>query len=318
MLLTEQIGGIAYTPAALAVACSPSGAQDRQLAAVPVSGSSPSPSSQHTGGRHRGPDSRAATSCFIKSPNPWIGSAFIAGYSNVRKLHGAALLGPGPDNHPRAGLTDLHLLYNIVNRCKGIFYSYNTGELNYRGMPQLPPARATFLNFGFVPVTATISITLIPRACRDVTGHLIGKVGLCIVLRQPFTSQTEFTTVTSEQEIRAYDVTVNGVPLNVGQHCQTAASFPVTLTSNANYDVTKGGVLSGDVTIPPFKRCGVGENLDPLLNAAISGPGNFVQLTQGPTCAKFLPTGQVNSNCRIPPGPGHKFGVPKFYPVPVH
>ena len=165
---------------------------------------------------------------------------------------------------------------------------------------------------------ATISITLIPSPCRDVTGHFIGNVGLCIVLKQPFTSPNESTTVTSEQRIQVSDVTVNGTPLNVGQHCRTAVPTNVVLTSNAGYDVTKGGVLSGNITIPPFTGCGVGENLDPLLTASISGPGNFVQLTQGPTCARFLPTGLVNANCRIPPGPGHKFGVPKFYPKVKH
>jgi hypothetical protein len=316
VLVPRKADGTATSPATLAVSCSPSPGQDGQLAALRISGSAPSPSSSPSpSGRST---RRAAPSCFTKTPNPWIGSAFIAGYANASKLNEAALLGPGPDNHPRAGLSDLNLLYLIVDSCKGIFYSYNTGELNYHGKPQLPPARATFLNFGFVPVTATISITLIPVPCRDVTGHFIGNVGLCIVLKQPFTSPNESTTVTSEQRIQVSDVTVNGTPLNVGQHCRTAVPTNVVLTSKAGYDVTKGGVLSGNVTIPPFTGCGVGENLDPLLTASISGPGNFVQLTQGPTCARFLPTGLVNANCRIPPGPGHKFGVPKFFPKVKH
>jgi hypothetical protein len=319
-IVPRKANGTVASPATLTVACSPRHGQDRRLAAVPVSGASPSPSASGgpSTGRHRPATHSRAASCFIKSPNPWIGSAFIAGYSNVRKLNEAALLGPGPNNHPPAGLSDLNLLYNIVDTCTNTFYSYNTGQLNYHGKPQLPPARATFLNFGFVPVTATLTITVIPTDCRDVTGHLIGKVGLCIVLKEPLSSTRQFTTVTSEQKFRIYDVTVNGTPLDVGQHCQTPVPAAVVLTSNAHYDVTKGGVLSGDVTIPPFTGCGVGENLDPLLNAAIAGPGNFVQLTQGPTCAKFLPTGQVNANCRIPPGPGHKYGVPKFVPKPKH
>ena len=320
-IVSRKANGTVASPAALTVACGPRRGQNRQLAVVPVSGASPSPSASGRPGteRHRpAAHSRTASSCFIKSPNPWIGSAFIAGYSNVRKLNEAALLGPGPNNRPRAGLTDINILYNIVDTCTNTFYSYNTGQLNYRDKPQLPPARATFLNFGFVPVTATLTITVIPSDCRDVTGHLIGKVGLCIVLKEPLSSTREFTTVTSEQQFRIYDVTVNGTPLNVGPHCQTPVPTKVVLTSNAHYDVTKGGVLSGDVTLPPFAGCGVGETLDPLLNAAISGPGNFVQLTQGPTCARFLPTGQVNANCRIPPGPGHKYGVPKFYPKPKH
>jgi len=38
------------------------------------------------------------------------------------------------------------------------------------------------------------------------------------------------------------------------------------------------------VNIPPFHDCGVGENLDPIFNAAISGPRNFNLLTQGAVC----------------------------------
>jgi hypothetical protein len=328
VLAPQQTAGTANTPAALTVACNPSSGEDAQLAVIPVSASAPTPASgQPSAGQHppialgrspRGPDSRMASSCFIKSPVDGIGSAFIAGFSDVKKLHGAALLGPGPNNRPRAGLTDLHLLYTINDSCKQIFYSYNTGDLNYRGKPQLPPARSTFLAFGFMPVTATLRITVLPTDCRDVTGHLIGKVGLCIILKEPFSSLVQFTTVTSEQQIQVYDVTVNGTPLNVGAHCQTAAPAKVVLTSNAGYDVTKGGVLSGNITIPPFTGCGVGENLDPLLTASISGPGNFVKLTQGPTCAKFLQSGVVNQYCRIPPGaPGYPYGLPKFYPKPV-
>lgn len=321
VLTPRKANGSATSPATFVSTCSPNAGQDVQLAAVRISASSspaPRPASSPAPRSARPSASHPAKNCFVKTPNPWIGSAFIAGYSNARKLNGAALLGPGPDNHPRAGFSDLHLLYLIVDSCKGIFYSYNTGELNYHGKPQLPPARATFLNFGFVPVSATISITLVPVPCRDVTGRFIGMVGLCIILRQPLSSQVEATTVTSEQRIRIYDVTVNGVPLNVGPNCHTTVPTKVVLTSNAGYDVTRGGVLSGLVTIPPFTGCGMGENLDPLLNASIAGAGNLVKLTQGPTCARYLPTGQVNVNCRIPPGPGHKFGVPKFYPKVQH
>ena len=324
VLIPRTANGAATSPAVLVVACSPSAGQDRQLAAIPISGPSSSPSARSPGRLPRVtagrsphvPDSRASK-CFVKSPNPWIGSAFVAGYSNVTKLNEAALLGPGPDNHPPAGLSDLHLLYNLFDNCNQTLYGYSTGELNYRGKPQLPPARSTFLNFGFVPVTATLTITLVPSDCRDVTGHLIGKVGLCISLRFPASSSRSFTTVTSEQLFRVYDVAVNGVLLDVGQHCQTTTPTSVVLKSNAAYTVANGGVLSGFVTIPPFTGCGVGENLDPLLTAAISGPQNFVKLTQGPACLKFLPTGQVNANCLVPPGPGHKYGVPKYVPTPV-
>jgi hypothetical protein len=82
-------------------------------------------------------------------------------------------------------------------------------------------------------------------------------------------------------------VNVNGVPLDVGTHCATP-QFDAVLTgssaTNPSYNVQFGGPLLGTVTIPKFKNCGVTENLDPIFNAAISGPRNFNLLTQGEVC----------------------------------
>jgi hypothetical protein len=50
------------------------------------------------------------------------------------------------------------------------------------------------------------------------------------------------------------------------------------------YTLPTGGPLTGEVTIPSFVNCGVGENLDPLLNASIAGPANFQLITQGTLC----------------------------------
>jgi hypothetical protein len=82
-------------------------------------------------------------------------------------------------------------------------------------------------------------------------------------------------------------VKVNGVPLDVGSHCETPAFDAVlqgTSASNPPYSVQSGGPLTGLVTIPKFSNCGAGENLDPIFNAAISGPRNFNLLTQGAVC----------------------------------
>jgi hypothetical protein len=60
-----------------------------------------------------------------------------------------------------------------------------------------------------------------------------------------------------------------------------------------NYVVNTGGFLSGTATIPPFHGCGAGENLDPLFTASLSGPGNYIRITQGPIC---------NTNAPLDPG----------------
>jgi hypothetical protein len=95
------------------------------------------------------------------------------------------------------------------------------------------------------------------------------------------------TTVSSRLVLRIDGVTVNGVPLSVGLHCQTAPFDVILQGSSASmppYSFTAGGPVTGTVTIPPFTGCGVGENLDPLFNGSISGPANFTLLTQGVVC----------------------------------
>jgi hypothetical protein len=165
-----------------------------------------------------------------------------------------------------------------------------------------------------------MQITQTPFACNNAAGTLIATTDICIAVKT-LTSGTYYVTSTSVVQIRIYNLEVNGVPFNVGQHCQTSA--PTTLVLRANsltgqYSITNGGVLSGFVTLPTFTGCGVGENLDPLLNGSISGSGNFVKLTQGPTCVKF-PEGPPNSNCKIGPGsPGYPYGLPAFYPKVKH
>jgi hypothetical protein len=78
------------------------------------------------------------------------------------------------------------------------------------------------------------------------------------------------------------------VPLDVGSQCRTPQFDVVatgTATSKPPYSIQFGGPLTGTVTIPAFKHCGVGENLNPIFNAAISGPQNFNLLTQGELCS---------------------------------
>ena len=95
---------------------------------------------------------------------------------------------------------------------------------------------------------------------------------------------------TTYLSIHVSRVTVNGVPLAVGPHCGTSHPMLAVLTGHGTnnpvtgYTLSTGGPLSGDVTVPRFVNCGVGENLDPLLTGSISGPANFQLITQGTLC----------------------------------
>ena len=55
------------------------------------------------------------------------------------------------------------------------------------------------------------------------------------------------------------------------------------------YSLSRGGPLDGEVTIPPFTGCGVGEDLSPLFTASVSGPANTVKQNQGAPCASGIP-----------------------------
>ncbi|MHC8563862.1 hypothetical protein ACW23B_24965 [Streptomyces albidoflavus] len=50
--------------------------------------------------------------------------------------------------------------------------------------------------------------------------------------------------------------------------------------------MSSGGPLTSEVTIPAFTGCGTddGEDLNRLLTASISGPGNYVKQIQGQVC----------------------------------
>lgn len=200
----------------------------------------------------------AEPECFDFEPVP--GSAWVVGYSNVKKLNGAALLGPG--------LMDLEV------GARTCVYDDHIDAYNY-GYLHLPPAKATFLSFGFTPTTATMQLTQVGKAL----------IVLTFYLDRP----DSITVATSQMELRLYDMRVNGTPLDVGENCRGSRLIDAKLTGEADYSVQFGGTLAGAVTLPPLTGCGVKENLDPLLTASISGPDNFLRLTQGSLCTATDP-----------------------------
>ena len=204
-------------------------------------------------------------------PPPEPGCAFIVGYSNVQKLKGAALVGPG--------LSNLAVAVKEFVKQPNYFQEDSAGQLEFKPCPTckiqhaLPPSKATFLAFGFVPVSATMQLT---------------EIGTINIISIGAGFSLTSNTVWSQVSLRVHDVKVNGVPLPVGPHC--GASKPILLklsgdpTGHPPYALQTGGPLTGNITIPKFTGCGVGQNLNPIFNASIAGPKNFVLLTQGPPC----------------------------------
>jgi hypothetical protein len=273
-------GSASPGPAGLRVACTPASGRATTLAAVPVVAAS---ASRNSPARHHKLKIPKGCGQIKVRGNGIAVCGYITGYSDVRKAYGAAPLQPKRPAKP--ALVNIDFAYRHVFK-PGRLIAFSTGELYYQGHHELPPVRATFLAFGFVPVTATLMVTeLTPIKIRSVSG----------ITGFPYPITVSATT---RVKIRISDVDVNGVPLAIGPHCRPVRSPQLTLTGHGDntlpprgYTVPTGGPLSGRLTIPAFTNCGVTENLDPLLTGSISGPGNFVLMTQGKLCGPAHPQG---------------------------
>jgi hypothetical protein len=204
--------------------------------------------------------------------------AYITGYSDVRKLNGAALVGPGLINVSVGVRLVLNIAANYYQEDSAGQLDYTVCRLSHRHrtcqvIHGFPPATATFLDFGFMPVTATLQLTEIG------TLNIYG-VGTGFALST--------NTSWAQMNLRIYDVKVNGKPLNVGPDCETSKPLLIGLTGLGSgphpYSLSGGGPLTGYVTVPAFSHCGVSENLDDLITGTVSGTDNYSEFTQGPLC----------------------------------
>ena len=299
---THTTNGHQASPHAAHIACVPRAGQSTILARIAVTGSAPA----------RTPTSAQATAPTPKACRPFPKNlqlnprfplppplpkshvfhtpanacAYAAGFTNARKLHEAALVGPG-----LADLVFGQTVFTKFTHNKVYVQAREPGQFEYHGQPVLPPARATLLGFGFMPVSATLQISEIGSANAD---FITCSYSVC-------PNPKNFALFDARVSVNISDVDVNGVPLNVGAHCQTSPFNLELLGLPPAYNVgSQYGVLTGTVTVPAFHGCADGtENLDPIFTASVSGPGNFVKVTQGVICT---PTS----------------GCPPAKPKPVH
>ncbi|GGP57835.1 DUF6801 domain-containing protein [Streptomyces melanogenes] len=175
------------------------------------------------------------------------------GYATVHKLGSAMVV-----NDPHDSPGPMHL--NLGKRTVG---APDYDESDSVGLLRFPDARSTFLAFGFQPTSARVSFEPEPVTVVNIRR-----------------GETFTTTIAYRQYLRVHDVRVNGVPLDVGRRCRTARPFDTVLSGSYNF--LTGGILDGQIAIPPFAGCGSrGEDLSPLFTAALSGPGNAVRIRQG-------------------------------------
>jgi hypothetical protein len=251
---------------------------------------------------------------------PLLGCAYLIGYADVKKLNGAALIGPDVNGTVPAAQLNVDTYDSNLSKVHGTLHAFNctAARLDYHGQLAFPPARSTFLGFGFAPVSAIMQLTETkwpqepvenPRCYQGLQGNR-KPVKLTSPLVSVFTDintdvnkgEPILNTGTTYLSIHVSQVTVNGVPLPVGPDCGVSKPVRAVLIGRGilvpkprGYTVAGGGPLTGNVTIPEFTHCGVGENLDPLLTASISGPANFQLITQGKLCTPKQPT--VPPNC---------------------
>ncbi|MER7201129.1 hypothetical protein CG723_04835 [Streptomyces sp. CB01635] len=310
LALSADQGAPANTPF-LSVSCTPKSPDSGHLATVRVTdgtgtttpdpsdtpGTTPSGSPDDDKSRDTGP--RVATP---RSATPREGSAppchknpdaklplvaYITGLSNVDKLKGASLI-PLSCTQADQGPQSLKVMPDGVH-----LIQHSTARLFNDGKEQSTVGTGTFLTFGFMPTEAKMILEQTGEMTLDSDLNATKGMGRTDI-RLPLT-------------LRLYDVRVNGTPLDVGPNCRTRGSLystdpdPARDTKDhvhllgtvarqpngayAGYTLTTGGPLTTTLTIPPFTGCGVDEDLDALLTASISGPGNFAKQIQGQTCA---------------------------------
>ncbi|MEU9349706.1 DUF6801 domain-containing protein [Streptomyces griseoloalbus] len=241
---------------------------------------------------------RDAPPCRYDDGNPSTSAslnAYITGYSNVRKLRGASLI---PLSCILVEQGPLDIVDFFPDFSGAYLKQHSEGRLHHQGRERTPPFQADFLTFGFVPTRATMVLEQTGPLTLDVAGETVFETG--------YTSFETHARVPLVLRVTALEV--NGTPLDVGPGCRTErplrspepepSKYPgdhVVLFGSSThqppdmpvgYLLSSGGPLTGEVTVPAFTDCGTdGENLDRLLTASVSGPGNYIKQIQGQTCA---------------------------------
>jgi hypothetical protein len=263
------VGDVDFTVGALTmalssgkpVACTLKAGQDARLATVHVLQSASST-----------PAAKAPTpydTCFVipvPDPNPpdigWTRAcAVFTGYANVRKL-GAAMSLNDQSSPPQL---PIGVLFGTVGQGLTVKFKF----------VKPMESRASFVAFGFMPVQATVELDEQDTGEMQVNGD---------------SADPNIQRVTGALSIgiRLSQVYVNGVYKDVGQHCHTASPIKIQLSDVPGHPINdilndpRKAIQGAPFTIPGFTGClSGGEDLGPLFDGAVSGPGNYMKITLG-------------------------------------
>jgi hypothetical protein len=137
----------------------------------------------------------------------------------------------------------------------------STGKL--KATLSLPPATGSFtetIGFLSVPVTATT------KFIND--GPTTGKIN----------TKTGTVSTTSKITLQLTSLSVSGVPVPVGNSCETVKAVVVPLKSQKGFSILNGGKMAGSYTIGKFAGCGVSTL---LINVTIPASGNTISFKLG-------------------------------------
>jgi hypothetical protein len=144
---------------------------------------------------------------------------------------------------------------------------------HFTGSLPLPPAKTQFQALGLIPIQGTV--TFIPSG--PVTGR---------IYNSPSNPRIQKVSSTSKYYLKLSDVSSLGVPLLVGDNCQTVDPVVIKAATprNGRFNLTNGGRIVGTYSIGDFANCGLSTA---LINSMVPGSGNTVTLNL--TNGRFVP-----------------------------
>ncbi|MFG2003788.1 hypothetical protein ACGFNU_31980 [Spirillospora sp. NPDC048911] len=200
----------------------------------------------------------------------------LVGYSNVRKLGGAAPVG--------AGLQADTTIRRVVDDQPSTPDNPHNWQVEYHlAATEAASSTATMLGFGFMPTTVKTQITQDRLTGIMSFGRIYGN-------RDSLLPARTLSYANSKVKVKVSEIRVNGLPINPGTACSNVGEMLLKLKGDLppGAGVTTGGtyktVENALLEIPRFTGCGVSEDLSPLLTASTSGSGNHVSVFQSQLC----------------------------------
>lgn len=239
--------------------------------------------------------------------------------TNCAKKYGAAMCTPAPDTLDR-----------LVVHARAYPVTVKTPVTDSR-FADFPATIVRMVAFGSIPVQATVHLSL-PLGDDGLPQGIVaaGATDEYDLTKGPGADPTASpgqrvydvigdSTVTGALQVRVSDLTVDGVPVEVGNACRTATPAPLsgsglgfiskptdTGIPAGRYNPRAGGTITGTLDVPRFTGCGTGgDDLDAVVSAMASGKGFPVTIEQGELGACWAtPPSMINSaSCGEPTPP---------------